>query len=298
VVWITERGRVFADADGDRMVGISRDVTFERESALDRERLLKSEREARDQAEAQSRLKDEFLATVSHELRTPMNVILGWLDILASGKSVRDDASALSIVQRNAQIQARLIDDLLDMNRLLSGNLRVELAPVDIGATVTTTVQGLQPAAAAKGQTLTSVIEPPAIAALADVRRLQQILWNLLHNALKFTPRGGRVDVRVGQSNGHVKIVVEDNGSGILREFLPHIFERFRQQDASTTRESPGLGLGLSIAKHLVELHGGTISAFSDGEGTGATFVVELPAVQADGGTVSTAGPSIARTVR
>jgi signal transduction histidine kinase len=163
------------------------------------------------------------------------------------------------------------------MNRLLSGNLRVELVPVDIGATVRTTIQGLQPAAAAKGQQLTSVIEPPAIVTRADARRLQQVLWNLLHNALKFTPRGGCVDVRVGQENGHVRIVVEDNGPGIVREFLPHVFERFRQQDASTTRESPGLGLGLSIAKHLVELHGGTIRAFSDGEGAGARFVVELP---------------------
>jgi PAS domain S-box-containing protein len=287
VVWIKERGRVFADADGDRMVGISRDVTSERESAQERERLLKNAREARDEAETQSRLKDEFLATVSHELRTPMNVILGWLDILASGKTVRENASALSIVQRNAQIQAKLIDDLLDMNRLLSGNLRIELAPVDVGATVQTTIQGLQPAADAKGVELTSTIDPPAIAALADARRLQQVLWNLLHNALKFTPRGGRVQVRVGQHGGQITIVVEDNGLGILREFLPHIFERFRQQDSSSTRESPGLGLGLSIARHLVELHGGTINAFSDGAGTGASFVVELPAIQA-----ASAGPS------
>jgi signal transduction histidine kinase len=218
-----------------------------------------------------------------------MNVILGWLDIMASGKAVRENASALIIVQRNAQIQAKLIDDLLDMNRLLSGNLRIELAPVDIGGTVGTTIQGLQPAADAKGQSLTSVIEPPAIEVLADGRRLQQVLWNLLHNALKFTPRGGRVDVRVGQDNGQVRIVVQDNGAGIARGFLPHIFERFRQQDASTTRESPGLGLGLSIAKHLVELHGGTISAFSDGEGTGAKFVVELPAIRPAGGS---AGPT------
>src|ERR1700681_229704 len=217
VVWITERGGLSEDTAGDRMAGISRDVTSERESAQERERLLKSAREARDEAETQSRLKDEFRATVSHELRTPMNVILGWLDILASGKAVRENASALSIVQRNAQIQAKLIDDLLDMNRLLSGNLRVELEPVDIGATVRTTIQGLQPAASAKGQKLTSEIEPPAITALADARRLQQVLWNLLHNALKFTPRGGRVDVRVGQDNGHVKIVVEDNGPGIVR---------------------------------------------------------------------------------
>jgi PAS domain S-box-containing protein len=281
VVWITERGQVFSDAEGDRMVGISRDVTAERESAQERERLLKSEREARDQAETQGRLKDDFLATLSHELRTPMNVILGWLETLVTGTPIRDTQSALVIVQRNAQIQARLIDDLLDMNRLLSGNLRLEIASVDVGATVQTTLQGLKPAADAKGLELTCVIDSPSIGALADARRLQQILWNLMHNAIKFTPKGGRVDVRVRQRNGHVNVIVQDNGHGIQGHFLPHVFERFRQQDSSTTRESSGLGLGLSIAKHLVELHGGTISAFSDGEGTGAKFVVELPAAHA-----------------
>ena len=149
--------------------------------------------------------------------------------------------------------------------------------PVDVGGTVQTTIQGLQPAADAKGVELAASIDSPEVGALADARRLQQVLWNLLHNAIKFTPRGGRVEVRVGQRNGQVTIVVQDNGHGIHREFLPHVFERFRQQDSSTTRESPGLGLGLSIAKHLVELHGGTIRAFSDGEGKGAKFVVELP---------------------
>ena len=277
VVWITERGRVFADADGDRMVGISRDVTAERESAQEREHLLKSEREARDEAERQSRVKDEFLATLSHELRTPMNVILGWLDTLTSGKPIRDPRSALAVVQRNAQHQARLIEDLLDMNRLLSGNLQVDLVSVDVGGTVQTTIQGLQPAADAKGVELSCVIDSHHAGARADARRLQQVLWNLLHNAIKFTPRGGRVEARVHRQNGNVTIVVQDNGHGIHREFLPHVFERFRQQDSSTTRESPGLGIGLSIAKHLVELHGGTIRAFSDGEGKGAKFVVELP---------------------
>jgi signal transduction histidine kinase len=184
----------------------------------------------------------------------------------------------LAIVQRNAQIQAKLIDDLLDMNRLMAGNVRMELTPVDIAATVQATLQSLQPAAAAKRLELAHLIEAPAIAVLADAARLQQVLWNLLHNAIKFTPAGGRVDVRVGKRDGHVSIVVQDTGHGITREFLPHVFERFRQQDSSTTREAPGLGLGLSIAKHLVELHGGTIRGLSDGEGTGATFIVELPA--------------------
>jgi signal transduction histidine kinase len=236
-------------------------------------------RDARDEAERQSRLKDEFLATLSHELRTPMNVILGWLDTLTKGKAIRDPRSALTVVQRNAEIQARLIDDLLDMNRLMAGNLQIELVSIDVGGTIRSAIQGLQPAADAKGVELDCVIEARGAGVLADARRLQQVMWNLLHNAIKFTPKGGRVEVRVGQQNGHVTIVVQDNGHGIQREFLPHVFERFRQQDASTTRESPGLGLGLAIAKHLVELHGGRFGAFSEGEGAGAKFVVELPAV-------------------
>jgi PAS domain S-box-containing protein len=278
VVWIKERGRVFSDADGDRMVGISRDVTAERLSALERERLLKSERAARDEAERQSRLKDEFLATLSHELRTPMNIILGWLDTLANAKPVRDPAAVVRIVQRNAQVQAKLIDDLLDMNRLMSGNLRIERVPVDVASTLRAAVQGLQPAAEAKGIQIVTSALPPNVEVLGDARRLQQVFWNLLHNAIKFTPSRGRVELRIEQQNGSARIVVQDNGSGITREFLPHVFERFRQQDSSTTRESPGLGLGLSISKHLVELHGGIIDAASDGEGQGARFVVELPA--------------------
>ncbi len=277
VVWIKERGRVFSDTDGDRMVGISRDVTAQRESALERERLLKSEREARDEAERQSRLKDEFLATLSHELRTPMNIILGWLDMLASAKPVRDPAAVVRIVQRNAQLQAKLIEDLLDMNRLTSGSVRIEHAPVDIEATLHAAVQGLQPTADAKGVQIVAPALPSRIAVMGDARRLQQVFWNLLHNAIKFTPARGRVELRVEKEDGRVRVVVHDNGSGISREFLPYVFERFRQQDSSTTRESPGLGLGLSISKHLVELHGGTITAASEGEGLGATFVVELP---------------------
>jgi len=277
VVWITERGRVFADADGDRMVGISRDVTAERQSARERERLLRSESEARDEAERQSRLKDEFLATLSHELRTPMNIILGWLDTLAKGVPIRDTPSIVAVIQRNALMQAKLIDDLLDMTRLLAGNLHVELVPVDVGANLHTAIQGLQPVADAKGVHISATADGPSITALADERALQQILWNLLHNAIKFTPKGGRIDATVREDNGLVSIVVDDTGLGISRDFLPHVFERFRQQDSSPTRETPGLGLGLSIAKHLVDLHGGSIRAFSKGENAGATFTVELP---------------------
>jgi PAS domain S-box-containing protein len=279
VVWIKERGQVFADADGDRMVGISRDVTAEREAAQERERLLKSEREARDEAERQSRLKDEFLATLSHELRTPMNAILGWLSILESGKPIREVHSALAVIARNAHLQAKLIEDLLDMNRLISGNVRLELGPVSVGALLQNTMQSLQPAADARGVQLIAAVESHSDEILADSRRLHQVLWNLVHNAIKFSTPQGRVEIRAQQTTGGLQITVSDNGQGISKAFLPHVFERFRQQDASSTRAVFGLGLGLSIAKHLVELHGGTISAESPGDGQGATFIVRIPAI-------------------
>jgi signal transduction histidine kinase len=278
IVWITERGRLFSDADGERMVGISRDVTPERQSAMERERLLRSERQARDEAERQSRLKDEFLATLSHELRTPMNVMLGWLEILVTGTPIRDLPSILSVLQRNAKLQAKLIDDLLDMNRLTSGNIHLDVARVDIAAALHSTMHSLTPAAAAKDVQLHVTSDPPAIEIDGDARRVQQILWNVVHNAIKFTPAGGRVDANVARIGDHVDISVQDNGRGISPQFLPHVFERFRQEDSSTTRESSGLGIGLSIARHLVELHGGRISAYSAGTGLGATFLIRFPA--------------------
>jgi signal transduction histidine kinase/DNA-binding response OmpR family regulator len=299
IVWLTERGRVFSDTDGERMVGITRDVTSERESAHERERLLKRERDARDEAERQDRLKDEFLATLSHELRTPMNAILGWLSILESGKPVRDLQSVLEVIARNAQIQAKLIDDLLDMNRLLSGNIHLDVGPIDIGNLLQASLQGLQPAADAKEVALKSSIDPAAGEMVADARRLQQVVWNLVHNAIKFTPAHGRVEVDVRRVETDLRITVGDNGRGISPAFLPHVFERFRQEDASSTRETFGLGLGLSIAKQLVELHGGTIAAHSDGDGKGATFVVQLPAVPRGGfvaGVREFGGTSIRRT--
>ena len=276
IVWITERGRIFSDADGDRMVGISRDVTTEHEAVQERERLFKSERSARDEAERQSRLKDDFLATLSHELRTPMNVILGWLKILASGKPVRDLNATLSVLLRNAQLQARLIDDLLDMNRLSGGTMELEIGRVDVTAILQTTIESLKPAADAKEiECIGPESEPLEI--LADAQRIQQVLWNVLDNAIKFTPSGGRVRSSVGQVGDEVHIVVEDTGHGIEAAFLPHVFERFRQENSSMTREVFGLGIGLSIAKHLVELHGGAINAHSEGRGRGSIFTVRLP---------------------
>jgi PAS domain S-box-containing protein len=282
IVRITERGRVTATADGhpERVVGISRDVTAERGAAAEREHLLKEVSDARDEAERQGRLKDEFLATLSHELRTPMNVILGWLDILASGKPVRDLKSTLVLIQRNARLQAKLIDDLLDMNRLMLGNVHLDITSVDVGAALHATTKALQPAVEAKNIDL-SVRLQSQVEVLADGRLIQQVLWNLLQNAIKFTPDGGRVEARVERLPDEVCIAVQDTGRGISESFLPHVFERFRQEDSSTTRSSVGLGLGLSIAKHLVEQHGGSIAAHSDGPGRGATFSVRLPIASA-----------------
>jgi PAS domain S-box-containing protein len=279
VVWITERGRIVRADDGtpQRVVGVSRDVSAQREAAQQRERLLLSERHARDEAERQSRLKDEFLATLSHELRTPMNAILGWLSMLASGRGVRDTEHVISVIRRNAEAQAKLIEDLLEMNKLMSGTVRLEIAPVDVSASVYGAIQALQPAADAKGVQLVTDLQTMPAEILADNRRFQQILWNLLHNAVKFTSSGGRVMVSAAAEDGCMRIVVEDTGQGISPEFLPHVFERFRQADPSTTRGAWGLGLGLSIAKHLVELHGGNIVAASDGVGMGSVFAVRLP---------------------
>jgi len=283
IVWITERGRMITGDDGTpaRMVGVSRDVTASRMAEQEREHLLRDAREARDEAERQSRLKEEFLATLSHELRTPMNAILGWLAILESGKPLKDVYSVLGVVRRNADVQARLIDDLLDMNRLMSGNVQLEVDRLDLGPLVHTTIQALQPGADAKGIQVIASIDSAATAICADARRLQQVLWNLLNNALKFTPSGGRVEIHVQRATGGVQITVQDSGQGIAPDFLPHVFERFRQQDSSVTRSSSGLGLGLSIAKHLVELHGGSICATSDGADRGSTFVVHLPVATA-----------------
>ncbi|MEN3336778.1 MAG: hypothetical protein V7647_454 [Acidobacteriota bacterium] len=297
VVWITERGRIVRGEDGrpQRVVGVSRDISAHREAALQREQLLLSERRARDEAERQSRIKDEFLATLSHELRTPMNAILGWLSMLATGRGVRDSDHVIAVIRRNAEAQAKLIEDLLEMNKLMSGTVRLELAPVDVSASVASAVQAVQHAADAKGVQLLTAVNPETNEILVDGRRFQQILWNLLHNAVKFTSSGGRVTVTATSDDGCMRIVVEDTGQGISPDFLPHVFERFRQADPSTTRGAWGLGIGLSIAKHLVELHGGNIIAASEGLGMGSVFVVRLPlnsdAERGSTGMASTAVP-------
>jgi PAS domain S-box-containing protein len=301
IVWLTERGRVVPgeSGQGDRMVGITRDVTAEREAAREREELLRRAREARDEAELQVRLKDDFLATLSHELRTPMNAVLGWLAILQQDDTLPGEArNTLGIIERNATIQAKLIEDLLDMTRLMTGNIQLEMGVVDLTAVLEMTVQAIRPTAQAKQVAIALQQDVSAPAVVGDARRLQQVFWNLVHNGVKFTPSGGRVEVRVQDAGGTLAVDVTDTGRGITPAFLPHVFERFRQEDPSTTRESFGLGLGLSIARHLVELHGGSIEALSGGPGTGATFRVLLPALPATGagrivqsGTRSVAAP-------
>ncbi|HEX8424124.1 MAG TPA: ATP-binding protein, partial [Pyrinomonadaceae bacterium] len=232
------------------------------------------------EAEAANRTKDEFLATMSHELRTPMTAILGWAQLLRSNTLKESDfAHALEIVERNARAQTKLIDDLLDISRIITGKLRLDVRVVDLAAVIEAVVDSLRPTAEVRSIRLQPLIDPQAGPVSGDTDRLQQVVWNLVSNAIKFTPKGGRVQVMLARVNSQVEITVSDTGKGISAEFLPHVFDRFRQADGSTTRMQGGLGLGLSIVRQLVELHGGTVNVESDGEGQGATFIVQLPSM-------------------
>ena len=274
--------------EAGQIVGASkilRDITerkrIERELQelhAERDQILASERAARSQAERLSSSKDEFLALLSHELRTPLNAILGWTEILRRASSTHTDfEKGLVVIERNVRAQAQLVDDLLDMSRIISGQMRFDVQPVMPYAFVQGAIESARPAADARGIRLETILDPAAGPVSADANRLQQIVWNLISNAIKFTLRGGRVQVILERVNSNIEICVADSGIGIQPDFLPHIFERFRQADATTTRTHGGLGLGLSIVKHIVELHGGTVEANSDGEGKGATFRVKLP---------------------
>jgi PAS domain S-box-containing protein len=252
---------------------VVRDLTDRQRAALEREQLFTQAQEA-------NRLKDEFLGTVSHELRTPLNAILGWTQLLESGAIGVDDTRrqrALATIRRNAQMQAQLVDDLLDVSRIISGKMRLEVQPTSIAVILSHTVESLQPTAAVKDVTLELTHVDDHLVD-ADPERLQQIVWNLVSNAIKFTPSGGHVCVEARALDRGTDIVVEDTGNGIPAEVLPFIFDRFRQADSSTKRSHGGVGLGLAIVRHLVELHGGTIDAASRGAGRGATFTVHLPA--------------------
>jgi nitrogen-specific signal transduction histidine kinase/ActR/RegA family two-component response regulator len=249
-----------------------------RKAEAEREQLLESERAARMEAERANRFKDEFLATLSHELRTPLHAIVGWAQLLKmEGIDPNEAREGLDVIERNAKAQAQMIADLLDVSRITSGKLRLDVQPVDPAAMIETSLAAIMPAAAAKGIRVHKVLDPHAGPISGDPARLQQVIWNLVNNAVKFTPKNGKVQVTLRRIDSHIEIAVADSGQGIGKELLPNIFDRFLQGDASTTRDHGGLGLGLAIAKQLVEMHGGTISAQSEGEGTGATFRVRLP---------------------
>ena len=268
-------------------------------AAEERTALLESERTARNAAERMSEMKDEFLATLSHELRTPLNAIVGWAHVLRQGtKDAADLAKGLDTIERNARMQAQLIEDLLDMSRITSGKMRLEVQTIQPLGFVQAALDTVRPAAEAKSIRLDTVLDPAAGPISGDPSRLQQVVWNLLSNAIKFTPRGGRVQVVLKRVASHVEIVVADSGAGIRPEFIAHLFERFRQADATTTRKHGGLGLGLSIVKTLLELHGGTVQVTSPGEGQGTTVTVHLPVLAARRGAEDTSGttlPSLSR---
>lgn len=253
--------------------------------SIERARVVKSlnetfarEQEARQLAEDANRVKDEFLTTLSHELRTPLNAILGWSSMLRSGRlNAEDSVRAIETVERSARAQSQLIDDLLDISRIITGKLRLDIGVLDLPKVITSAVDAVRPAAEAKGIQLRILFDTEVGVISGDANRLQQVVWNLLSNAVKFTPKGGRVQLRLEKTNSHVEIIVNDTGEGIRHEFLPYIFDRFRQADQTTTRQQGGLGLGLAIVRQLVEMHGGTVHAKSEGEGRGTTFTVSLP---------------------
>jgi PAS domain S-box-containing protein len=257
---------------------ILRDISERIAAEKERSELLTSERAARSAAEHASRMKDEFLATVSHELRTPLNAILGWSQILRQTPNDEEDLhQGLETIERNARVQTQLIEDLLDMSRIITGKLRLDVQRLPPISFIEAAIDTIRPAAMAKGIRIEQMLDPTAGPVLGDPGRLQQVAWNLLSNAVKFSDRGGKVQVVLKRVNSQVELTVADTGRGIHSDFLPHIFDRFRQADASTTRQHGGLGLGLAIVKQLVDLHGGSVEALSAGEGRGSTFTVLLP---------------------
>ncbi|HEV2169293.1 MAG TPA: ATP-binding protein, partial [Candidatus Binatus sp.] len=256
---------------------VARDITDRKLAERERERLLISERESRAHAEQANRLKDEFLAVVSHELRSPLNAIMGWASLLLAKPLDDLTIRAIQTIQRNAQTQNQLIGDLLDVSRIVSGQLRLNIRPFDLISVIEASIEVVRPSADAKSIKIQTLLDPGAGPVAGDPDRLQQIFWNLLSNAIKFTPARGQVQIALRRINSHVEFVVADSGRGIDSKLLPFIFERFRQGDSGTTREYGGLGLGLAIVRHLVELHGGVVHAHSEGKGKGAEFIVELP---------------------
>ena len=272
VRWVRATGRTYYKEEKPvRFDGTTQDITDRKRVEEERKQLLDIERAARVEAERTSRMKDEFLATVSHELRTPLNAILGWTQLL---KRDQQDPQMLS---EAISVQTQLIEDLLDMSRIISGNVRLDVQRVELSEIINAAMEGVKSTAETKGVRLEKVIDRLVGPVSGDPGRLQQVLWNLLTNAIKFTPKGGKVRVLAELKQSYVEISVTDTGEGIIRDFLPHLFERFSQADGSVKPKHRGLGLGLSIVKNLVEMHGGTVQANSRGEGQGATFIIHLP---------------------
>ncbi|MBA2734656.1 MAG: response regulator [Acidobacteria bacterium] len=272
-----ENARLYTEAQR-HATELQQEINERKLAEEERARMLIREQAARADAEAANRTKDEFLATLSHELRTPLTAILGWSHLLQTNKfDEKSTARALETIERNARSQSQLIDDLLDVSRIITGKLRLDVIPLELISIIEAVAESARPAADAKTIKIEVALDKSASQVLGDATRLQQVIWNLFTNAVKFTPEGGRVEVRLERSDKYAQIIVSDSGQGINPQFLSIIFDRFRQADGSTTRKHGGLGLGLAIARHLVEMHGGTINAHSEGKNQGATFTVTLP---------------------
>ncbi|SFU54707.1 PAS/PAC sensor hybrid histidine kinase [Nitrosospira multiformis] len=278
--WHLLQAQARRDAKGyiSMWVGSNTDIDTLKRANDEKKQLLENERIARSEAERSNRIKDDFLATLSHELRTPLNAILGWSQLILQGTMKKEDIQrGLEAIERNARAQNKLIEDLLEMSSIISGKIRLDVQELDLSAIIEAAVESVAPAAEAKGICIRETIDATAGRVLGDNHRLQQIIWNLLSNAVKFTSKGGTIEVTVQPAASQLEIIVKDSGVGIKTEFLAYVFDRFRQADSSITRNHGGLGLGLAIVKQLVELHGGTVRAESEGEGHGASFIVTLP---------------------
>lgn len=278
--WILDNGVPRFAPNGEFLgfIGSCIDIHERKQAEAEREKLLRDVQTAYKQAEIANRMKDEFLATVSHELRTPLNAILGWTQMLKNGiVSYEQLPKAIETIERNSRSQAQLVEDLLDVTRIVSGKLRLNIKPAELATVVETAIETVRPAAEAREIEIEKHFDTLPTLVSGDAERLQQVVWNLLSNAIKFTPKGGRVSVLLERAESAAQITVKDTGKGIESEFLPYVFDRFRQADGTTTRKHGGLGLGLAIVKHIVELHGGSIFAESEGIGKGATFIVRLP---------------------
>lgn len=278
-VWVEAQSIVVSDESGPvGLRGVTMDITAAVKAETERAELLERESRARQDAEEASRLKEEFLATVSHELRTPLNAVVGWSRLLRTGQLDKEGtAHAVEVIERNAAAQRQIIEDLLDVSRIVSGRMRINMQRVDVLLVIHAAIDAVRPAAVAKQIDIRTHVEAPDSIVRADTERLQQVLWNLLSNAVKFTPAGGMVDVYLERHESLAEIRIEDSGPGVPPDFLPRIFDRFSQADGSSTRKHGGLGLGLAIVRHLVELHGGTVSASNGTNGTGAVLTLRLP---------------------